>query len=260
MLKLTGQFFGKIRHGKQQKTFKHFLTTKPHQDHMIKPGHHDYRILHPHITKTDIKTSVENSEAITLWNTSRHGIVLNEAQQNVQVRPAAKQQNFSYHANETLYQWLSIMRGLQRLKPRYIKRKFQSDAKHVEFTREAFHLLKVQQMAKGNTSPNPRGDLEEGVEKCSAVFYPRKVLSGGKGGAFKVSSLIIPVAGSKRQMNHMAINRIRQVVRDEIPRKQVLPIRFAQEISKMKNGTGAAAERKEKFHQTCVEYRAHLFK
>lgn len=115
-------------------------------------------------------------------------------------------------------------------------------------------------MAKGNTSPNPRGDLEEGVEKCSAVFYPRKVLSGGKGGAFKVSSLIIPVAGSKRQMNHMAINRIRQVVRDEIPRKQVLPIRFAQEISKMKNGTGAAAERKEKFHQTCVEYRAHLFK
>ena len=120
MLKLTGQFFGKIRHGKQQKTFKHFLTTKPHQDHMINPGHHDYRILHPHITKTDIKTSVENSEAITLWNTSRHGIVLNEAQQNVQVRPAAKQQNFSYHANETLYQWLSIMRGLQRLKPRYI--------------------------------------------------------------------------------------------------------------------------------------------
>ena len=75
-----------------------------------------------------------------------------------------------------------------------------------------------------------------------------------------MSSMIIPTAGSKRQMTHMAINRIRQTIRDEIPRKQVLPIRFAQEISKMKAGTGPAAERKEKFHETCVEYRAHLFK
>ena len=121
MLKFTSNLFGKVRKGKQGKQFKHFVAPNAHQDHMLIPGHHDFRVLHPHVTKTDIKKSVETPGATTLWNTSRHGIVLNEAQQNVPVKPASKIQNYSYHASENLYQWMGIMRGLQRLRPRYKK-------------------------------------------------------------------------------------------------------------------------------------------
>merc|ERR1711976_461428 len=199
-------------------------------------------------------------ESITGWAKSKHGVVMNEQQLKMPVRPPPKQVNFSYHHDPTLYQWLGIMRGLQRLKPRYIKRKFQSDAAHIEYTRQAFHLLKCQQIAKGNKNPNPRADLEEGLDNVTAVFYPKKQPSGGVSGAFKVASIIVPAVGSKQYMRHLALNRIRQTIRDEIPRKSVLPVGFMQEINRMKANAGPAAERRDKFHETCVEYRAHLFR
>ena len=91
------------------------------------------------------------------------------------------------------------------------------------------------------------------------MFVPFKKKLPPRGLAYSANTKIVPKTYGEHQNRGFVMRAVRRSLQNEIPKKKKLSIGITEEILKGKANKGVAVEQKQRFHKTCVEFRAHLF-